>query len=225
MKIISSKGFTQHHLCLKSNRRGLSNTIFRIKSGGALPSTTFRNKSGAGFTLVEILVAGLISMLIIGVASGLYVSFVRYQRRVLAKQELLNQTGYVVEYMSRALRIAKKDTSGSCLGTDYKRYNYKSIDDGKGIKFINHSENDVCQEFFWNEDEERLEESKNGGQRVPLTSDKLQINFLKFNISGEHGDDLLQPRVTIFLEVQVRGTGDQPKVQIQATISQRNLDV
>ncbi len=181
--------------------------------------------SSKGFTLVEILVASLISLLIISVASGLFVSLVRNQRRVLAKQQLLNQTSYIIEYMSRALRMARKDRTGTCLSTTGLNYENPEGDISK-IKFINHSENDICQEFSWNEIEGRLEESKDSGSFfVPLTSDKLQINSLKFKIFGEVGGDGLQPRVTIFLEVQVRGGEDQPKIQIQTTISQRNLDV
>jgi len=180
--------------------------------------------SSKGFTLVEILVASLVCLLIIGVASGLFVSLIRHQRRVLAKQELLNQTSYIVEYMSRALRMARKDRIGTCLSIGGLNYENPEGDISK-IKFINHSENDVCQEFLWNRVEGRLEESKNGNPFIPLTSDKLQINSLKFKVFGEAGGDNFQPRVTIFLEVQIRGTGDQPKIQIQTTISQRNLDV
>jgi len=190
--------------------------------------------SSKGFTLVEILVVSVIFLLIIGAAAGLFVSLVRHQRRILAKQELLNQISYVMEYMSRALRMAKKELNCtepaepptcSCLTDIGYGWNYEITPEGKGIKFINHSEDDVCQEFFWNEAEKRLEESKDGSSFVPLTSDKLQINLLKFNVSGESGGDLLQPRVTIFLEIQAKGAGDQPKIQIQTTISQRNLDV
>ncbi len=190
--------------------------------------------SSKGFTLVEILVVSVIFLLIIGVTSGLFVSLVRHQRRILAKQELLNQISYVMEYMSRALRMAKKElnctdfgnpSTCSCLTVEGYEWNYEIAPEGKGIRFINHSEDDVCQEFSWNEAEGQLEESKNGNPFVPLTSDKLQINFLKFNVSGGSGGDSLQPRVTIFLEIQVKGAGDQPKIQIQTTISQRNLDV
>ncbi len=55
-------GFTQHHFCLKGNRE-------------SLPSTGFREKSGAGFSLVEILVvffiiATLTTILITNFAKG-----------------------------------------------------------------------------------------------------------------------------------------------------------
>ena len=180
--------------------------------------------SSKGFTIVEILVASAILVVIISVASGLFVSLVRHQRRVMDKQELLNQTSYIMEYMSRALRMARKDGTGVCLSVSGLNYE-NPLGDVSAIKFINHSENDACQEFFLDEFEEKLKESKNGNTAFPLTSDKLQINYLKFNVSGQFGTDDFQPRVTISLEVQIRGEGEQPKIQIQTTISQRNLDV
>ena len=177
-----------------------------------------------GFILIELLVSILIFVLIISVTIGIFVSIVRYQKKVLVEQELLNQTSYVLEYMSRALRMAKRDSEGSCLGGGYSECSYRSIHDGGGIKFINHLENDICQEFFWDKNDNLLKESKRG-QTFPLISDKFQINSLRFNLSGESQIDNLQPRVTIFMEIQVKRGENQPKLKIQTTISQRNLDV
>ena len=99
----------------------------------------------SGFTLVEMIVALAIFSLFIGSAVGIFISIVKHQRVILAKQELLNQTGYAVEFMGRALRMAKKDSTGECIDTGN---NYKIINNGTGIKFINHMQNDECQEFF-----------------------------------------------------------------------------
>lgn len=174
-----------------------------------------------GFTLIELIAVISIFSLVITTATDLFVSIIKQQRRILNQQELLNQTSYVVEYMSRALRMAKRDSDGTCLGaTDV---NYKITHDGAGIKFINHSDSDTCQEFFLDTSDGKLKESKTFILPVPLISDSLQINYFKIVLSGESTTDYFQPRVTISMEIQVRGAADLKK-QIQTTISQRNLD-
>ncbi len=175
-----------------------------------------------GFTLIELIVVVSIFSFIVFIAADLFVSIVRQQRRILSQQELLNQTSYIVEYIGRALRMAKEDSDGSCLGAVDKNYVLTHSD--SGIKFINHSDNDTCQEFFWDSGDGKIKESKNGSQALPLISDRLQVNHFNIKLSGESSSDDFQPRIVISMEVQVKGSGDQPKKQIQTTISQRNLD-
>jgi prepilin-type N-terminal cleavage/methylation domain-containing protein len=188
---------------------------------------------GRGLTLIEMLVAVTMFAITIGAISGIFISGIRTQRRVLATQELLDQTSYVLEYTGRALRMAKKQTAelvaahpelADCLSLN--GLNYEPITDG--IKFIDH--NDNCTEFYlgggqikkgvWND-------SLGVWEIGDLTSSALQVNFLRFNLSGESQTDILQPRVTISLDVSGRETGamGRPKMQIQTSISQRNLDI
>lgn len=188
-----------------------------------------------GFTLPELLAALAIFSLIMGAASGLFVSAIRAQRKSLASQRLLDQTSYLVEYMSRALRMARKQTADeiSCL-TPNGGLNYEipaiyqnNPDLGWGIKFINYEGTD-CQEFYWEKSTNQLMEDKNSyANPLPLTSADLKIESFQFKLSGKGQDDNLQPRVTIFLEI--KGVGQKPEIQpeikIQTTISQRNPDI
>jgi len=183
-----------------------------------------------GVTLIEMLVAVTIFGITIGAISGLFISGIRTQRRVLATQELLDQTSYALEYMGRALRMAKKDTNRTCLTT--ANYNYENPSGVSTVRFINY--NGICQEFFSENNQLKEKKSSDGTAAnlppsgTPITSDKLQVNFLKFNLSGEAQPptDNLQPRVTIFMEIEGRGpVGERPKIQIQTSISQRDLDV
>ena len=141
--------------------------------------------SNKGFTLIELIVVMAVFLLIIGVAVGIFISVVQNQRKILSEQELINQASYAVEHMSKALRVAKKDTigdvtQGGCLGVDYAGYNYMLTRPVNGfytgIKFINSSDNDACQEFFL--DGYVLKEIKNGSPSagVAVTSEKLKIN-------------------------------------------------
>ena len=178
----------------------------------------------SGFVLAELLAVIFALGIIIVVVVDIFLSIIQHQSRLLSEQDLLNQTSYTVEYVSRALRMAKKDTSGLCLGTEKAGYNYVLTNEGNGIKFINHSNNDICQEFFWDSNDKKIKEIKDSGQAVSFISDNLQVNYFKIKLSGESESDDLQPRVTISMEIQVKGSGDLPKKQIQTTISQRNLD-
>ena len=166
-----------------------------------------------GFTLIEMLVAVTVFISVITAGSGLFVFGLRVQRQSLAWQQLLAQTSYLMEYMSRAVRMARKDMNGTCTGT--AKLNYKWV--GQCLKFRNYK--NECQQFCL--DGDRLKEIKAGSENY-LTSDELQISPFNVELAGQSQYDNIQPRVTIFLEI----TGKEgSKIKIQTTISQRNLDV
>jgi len=189
-----------------------------------------------GYTLIEILVAVGIFTILIAAPTGFFVGSLRGQLKTLASQKLLDNTSYTLEYISRSLRMAKKELSAdpltACLlegGTILYGHNYQITRGGNGLKFINYK--NECQEFFLDENDHRLKESKNGAAPVALTAEDLEITSLtglKFKLSGESQADTDQPRVTLFLKIKgARGQKPelQPEIKIQTTISQRNLDV
>jgi len=190
-----------------------------------------------GYSLIEILVAVAIFTIVVAGPTGFFVSSLKGQIKSLASQKLLDNTSYTLEYISRSLRMAKKEigcldindpTTCPCLKTQGYGFNYENPDgDISAIRFINY--NGECQEFFWDKNDNRLKESKNEATPVALTSEELEIISLKFNLSGESQDDTDQPRVTLFLDLK-GGKGQKilelrPEIKIQTTISQRNLDV
>jgi len=200
-----------------------------------LEKESYANK---GVSLIEMLAAVAVFAITIGAISGIFISAVRSQRRILATQELLDQTSYVLEYMGRALRMARKESTATaecphvttdCLSSVDLNYENSGNQD---LRFLNYT--CTCQRFFLEAATGRLKEHKDwtlvggspsGGTENYLTSDKLQINSLKFSLSGQSQTDLFQPRVTIFSEILGRGAaGEQPKIQIQTSISQRPLD-
>jgi prepilin-type N-terminal cleavage/methylation domain-containing protein len=178
-----------------------------------------------GFTLVELLVAMGIFSVIIGAISGIFIIGLRQQRITLVNQAISDQISFSLEFMGRALRVAKKELSApTCLSQN--GLNYEITRSGAGLKFINHLENDSCSEFFL--EQGQLKYIKNTAQPVPvtLTSSKLEISSLKFNLSGASQSDNLQPLVTIFMEIKGKGEIESSqKMRIQTSISQRNLDV
>ena len=178
----------------------------------------FQKNQKKGFTLIEMLVTVALFVAVITTASGIFVSSIKAQRRSLASQQLLDQTSYALEYISRALRMAKKELAApSCLSGN--GLNYQETHAGKGIKFINY--NDECQEFFWDTNTDRLKEKK-GTEEFFLTSEDLEVDYFNIELTGASQNDDFQPKITISLKI----TGqEQSQIKIQSTVSQRNLDV
>ncbi len=187
----------------------------------------YLNFGNKGLTLIEMLVVVTLLSLTMTAVTGIFRSVIRGQARALTSEELLNQTSYAIEYMGRALRMAKKDTAGTCIGVNL---NYLKTHEDNGIKFLSYE--DRCQEFYLatTTTSRKLKEVIDGGSAVDLTSDEIEV--VNFNIGSDDSwdeDDNLQPRITIFLDMkgkrELLKEGEQPEIKIQITISQRNLDV
>jgi len=218
-----------------------------------------KNKKSRGFTLIELAVVLATFLFVIGAAIGIFIYIVQHQKKVLAEQQLLSQISYAEEHMSKALRMAKIETTEGCLvdthgsATDNTGYIYlltrydQDLQAFKGIKFINQSDNNACQEFFLDNDDlenivlKELKNSTNDSDAVPLTSTNMQIKSVKFSINGSNGstfasascptdsqcgasiEDSVQPRVTILLNISIPGDRQEPTRTIQTTVSQRNI--
>lgn len=171
-----------------------------------------------GFTLVEMLVVCLIFSIIVGAATGVFVSAIRVQRYNLTYQELLSQTSYALEYMSRAIRMAQKNDGIACDSFSAKNYNYGD----NWIEFKDY--NGYCQKFFKSDSQLKANKTGSAGYSdLNLISTDFSVNNFQVNVSGDESDTL-QPRVTVLMEIQGTGPAPQPRLRIQTTISQRNLD-
>jgi type II secretory pathway component PulJ len=192
-------------------------------------------KREGGVTLIELLVAVAAFGVFIGAISGLLISAVQAQRRILATQELLSQASYVLEYMGRAIRMALKDANGDCL-VGHKDYNFlpnpEPLLGVNGIRFLKSTaSSNICQEFYLDNSGTLMEKKSDTGtwtdpDPFPLISSSIQVVSFRVDVSGDDIlSDNLQPRVTIFLDLAGKATSaGQPKVQVQTSISQRSLD-
>lgn len=182
------------------------------------------SKNSRGFTLVEILITIAIFSIVVTAGINLLGSALQSQRKILLSQELLDNASYVLEYMSRTLRMAKKDLAGNCISTGYNFQNPGG--DSSKIRFLNYQQK--CQEFFLENDKIKQKKSDNAtasfGDSQPLTSKNLQVSTLVFEISGSSQEDSLQPKVTIVLGIQTKEAEPQ-RLQLQTSVSQRDLDI
>lgn len=171
-----------------------------------------------GFTLVEVLISLTIFSFAIGIVSQTFVMAVRLERKFLASTESLNEISYLMEYMARSIRMAKKDTGNLCLVGS--KMNYEKTYSGSGIKFL--TQNGQCREFYLS-GTTIYENKDNGAQVNALTSPKIRVTA--FNIGPSDSwdqDDQDQPRVVIFIELSA---SDNSAMKMQTTISQRNPDI
>ena len=178
----------------------------------------FLNKNNKGFTLVEMLVTVTIFSIVISMSAGLFVSAIWLQKKGLDYQRILDQTSYVMEYMSRSLRMAKEDTSGGCIAADT---NYKITYLGKGIKFLN-ANNGECWEFYLENGQLKIDKH-NGEDPYDLTSIDLTVEDFNVSVSSSSG----QPKITFYLDIKGAKAHfySASQIKIQTTVSQRNLDL
>lgn len=177
-------------------------------------------KKSAGVTLLELIVAVAIFTVVIGGSSGVFISALRAQRVVLADQNLIDNTRFALEFMSRQLRLAARDQTGACTGTADTTYS----NSGGILKFIN--SDGACVHYRLNANS--IEISQNGGgsfANLTLSSIALVTN-LSFIVSGAARADSFQPRVTILITAQSFGGLPEvtPELNIQTTVSARSVD-
>jgi prepilin-type N-terminal cleavage/methylation domain-containing protein len=183
--------------------------------------TNLRKQNTAGFTLVEVVIVVAIFSVIITMTAGLFVAALRAERQVLETKKVLGEASYALEYMTRVLRMAKRNDDGICPFNI--EYNYDVPPSENEIMFINALQGDECQSFFLDTVEKQIKIKVHGtGLSTPLTSSTIMIENLKFEISGEWKEDEFQPFVTIYFEAK---TEKSSPVQVQTSVSQRNLDV
>ena len=137
------------------------------------------------------LIVALILSILVAAIIGVFVSVVRVQRYTLATQLLLDQTSYSMEYMSRALRMAKKNTEGECAFNINDNYHKED----SSLWFVNY--NKQCQLFKKEDSGFKSYNSDEYPLGLPLFSSDFKVNNFSINLMGESESDFLQPRVTI----------------------------
>src|SRR5437016_4779509 len=121
----------------------------------------FKSNFLSGFSLIEVVAVLAVFFLILGTAVSIFLSIIQSQKNILKEQDLLDQASYALEAMSRNIRAAAKDTTGSCIsvGSIYSLTHFNVLGFYSGIKFI--ASDNSCTEYFLDVDGS-LKSSKNG---------------------------------------------------------------
>lgn len=162
----------------------------------------FRRDS-AGFTLLELMISSAIFIVLIAVASGTFISAIRTQRTITNLSEAMNNASFVIEQISREIRVGFQFTGG-----------------GNSLQFIN-SDGDAIEYRFIDNGIQRNEASSGW---ETLTSEDVNIGNAEFILQGHNPSGMSDgepTRVTIVVSV----VGEKNiAVNLQTTISSRNLD-
>jgi len=172
-----------------------------------------------GFTLIELLLTVSIFSIAVTAFLELFSSVFKYQQKNLVSAYLLNTASYTTEYITRALRMAKKELNDPPICLSLRGLNYEITQGGEGIRFLN--SDGECQEFFL--EDQMIKITKNA-QTLPLTPSNLTVERLKFEVVGGDQWDSKQPKVTFVLKLSSSKDPSQ-SLDLQTTISQRDLDV
>ncbi|OGZ27468.1 MAG: hypothetical protein A2365_03285 [Candidatus Nealsonbacteria bacterium RIFOXYB1_FULL_40_15] len=174
-------------------------------------------KLSKGFTMVEMMIASVIFSIVFGAAMAVLVSSMKLQKYNLVHHQLLGQVSYASEYMARALRMAVKAEDSSCIAQD------SNFETGESyVKFVNYKGD--CQIFYAENGQLKIQDEEDLSSGVNLVSDDFEILSLRFIKAGDSSGDNLQPRVTFYIELRAKNLAEKPRIQIQTTVSQRNLD-
>jgi len=186
-----------------------------------------------GFTLIEILIAISIFFIVIVSVVGIFVSALKQQRKSLNRVYLLNHSSYVTEYLSRALRMVRKDRDGQCIGT--ANLNFSQPAGPGSLRFLKEEKEAggtdlvlICQEVYVDNGVLRIKRSTDDTANFVYIEDlsptDMVVQDIGFAVSGDGQGDDIQPNITFFMLMEAGGT-DAESLRFQSSVSQRELDV
>ncbi|MDD3032614.1 MAG: type II secretion system protein [Candidatus Pacebacteria bacterium] len=184
-----------------------------------------------GFTLIEAIVSLAIFIVIASTLAEIVIVSIQNQIKVSTMQNMFNQAVFALDKVEKELRMAKKDSLGTCIGAEKNYY----VEGEASITFLyNDQENEsgpICKKFVL-ENNQMVEYVSTDGTIANLsvtgtniTSSSISLDSLKFIVPNDVPGDLLQPKVTIVMSLSSSGLEDQEPLQFQTTISERRLDL
>jgi len=209
-------------------------------------------KLSKAMSMIEILVViGLTSMLLIGAMSMLS-SAIRVQSETLARQSMIDQASYVLDIMTKELRMARKDYDNDCGiimpnqdPTDPTATSaiYMIPEDKSGIRFYSQQEG-TCLEFRYDAPSSTIlmgafqtssvadgplgnslynpYNDNEVSDYLRLISDDIKVEKFSLDVYGQTKNQ--QPMVTISMILKHKIKTQLAPVHIQTTISSRNLN-
>ncbi len=154
--------------------------------------------------MIEMIVALGLFTIFFAIATGAFTRGLRTQRNIVSLIAASDNASKILEQMVREIRT----------GT-----NFSSPEKGR-IDFVNQYGNSVTYRLH----SQAIERSEAGEDFYPITSSNVQIKFLDFILKGCETGDGLPPRITILLEAVPNIPQIEAKINLQVTVSARNID-
>ena len=166
----------------------------------------FKRKKEVGFTVVEVLVTSLIFSIIAMAVSAIFVETLSLQRRLSASQKIQDNAIFVLESMSRDIRvsaISNQESPGCTANT---------------LTVIHPVKGDVVFRMT----NGVIEKSQAGGPFVAISGSDVKFSRFNFCITGSLQNDNKTPRATILTTVENVSGREVLEVNLQTTVSSRD---
>lgn len=172
-----------------------------------------KTKKASGFMLVDMLVSLGIFALVISIVIGIFVSGSGSQRKIIELYTIQSEGGYLMETISRELRMATRICDASC-GEDQQNNNDSSVEftnyDGDLVRYCRSLADGSCTE---NDTGDYI--SRNG---EVVSSSNIVVDNLRFYVSESFSNT--QPLVTISMRIKAKGKYDT-KLTLQNSVAMR----
>ncbi len=165
------------------------------------------NNSERGFSLVEVLVSSLIFSIIAISVSGIFVQVIGLERRGFAAQKIQDNALFVLEMMSRDMRvsrIANQESPGCSLTTITMNHPQKGV-------------------VVYRVTSGAVEKSENGGAYAAISTSDVNFTRMNFCVVGSGIGDHQTPRVAILTSIQNRIGKEILQINLQTTVSSRDV--
>ncbi|OGN16578.1 MAG: hypothetical protein A3C88_01715 [Candidatus Yanofskybacteria bacterium RIFCSPHIGHO2_02_FULL_50_12] len=165
-----------------------------------------------GFTLVEVLVSSFVFSIIVLGVSGLFVQVIGNQRRAVAAQEIQENGLFILELMSREIRVSQIVDSDQIPAGDSSNCTLTRL-------AIRHPVNGTVIYSIGN----GLLLRTASGTTTELSSSAISFSRLNFCLLGSGPTDQQQTRVTILAASQNKTGKEILTVNLQTTVSSRDV--
>ena len=165
-----------------------------------------KNKKESGFTIVEVLVPSVIFSIIAMAVSSIFVETLSLQRRASASQKIQDNAIFVLESMSRDIRVsvvADQESPGCTANT---------------LSIIHPVKGDVVFRMTGG----AIEKSQGGGPFVAISGSDVRFSRFNFCITGSLPNDNKTPRVAVLTTVENVSGREVLEVNLQTTVSSRD---
>ncbi len=162
-----------------------------------------KNQSEKGVTLVELLIAVTVLSIAMAITSSMFANSMKEQQKIIAKQNVTDNSRYITEFIVKELRMAKAIDPVSKNGIF------------STITFTNSSGSAVTYYLSGNT---ILRNGGSGDQ--PISSNEISVSALTFSVNN--WGSTVAPRVTIFIKAESLPSASQKAVaELQASVSPR----
>lgn len=171
-----------------------------------------------GFTLLEMIISMGVFAVAVLIAVSSLLALTNAQRKALVFQSTQDNLRFAMEAMTRDIRTGNFYYCGANLDDIPPTASFKDCSSGgPSLNFTNVSGQRITYQNLDN----RIQKSQDGGNFQSLTSSDVGIEYLTFYVIGSPDDDEFHPRITIVAR-GVSGSGSSiSELSLQTTVSQR----